>query len=68
MFEGDGDFEAFGEGGDEFVFEFFGVLECQGVVVVHVELEVGISAPDAQHCGIDYVCKRALRIIRNRFS
>lgn len=68
MFEGDGDFEAFGEGGDEFVFEVFWVLECEGVVVVHVEGEVWISAPHAQHCGVDYVGKGALRIIRNRFS
>lgn len=52
--EWNGDFEAFGEGGDEGLFEVFGVLEGEGVVVVHVKGEAVVSVPDAQHSAVYY--------------
>jgi hypothetical protein len=60
----DGDLEEGEELGDDFVFEFGGVLDCEGVVVVHVE--GGYSgSPDLKHGPINDVSQGALRIIRD---
>ena len=62
MSELDGVLELGKDFGNDFVFEGFGVLDGEGVVVV--EHEDGVAgAPDIEHRGIDYVCKGALWIV-----
>ena len=51
MFEGDGDFEVFEDAGDDFVFGCFGVLDCEGVVVMHYK-DCVAAAPDVEHAGV----------------
>ena len=62
--KGDGDLEEGEELGDDFVFEFGGILYGERVVVVHVE--GGYSgSPDLKHGPINDVSQGALRIIRD---
>lgn len=53
VFEWDGLDQLREEVAEDFIFEVFWVLECEGVVVVHHDGNVGHSAPDVEHCPVD---------------
>jgi hypothetical protein len=67
VFERDGDDEILHDLGDDFVFEVFWVLECEGVVFVHHDGDV-VLVPDVEHGAVYDVGEAALRIVRDRFS
>lgn len=51
--EWDGLDECGEEAGEDFIFLIFGVLECEGVMVVHHDGDVGEVAPDIEHRLVD---------------
>ncbi len=57
-----GDFEFFEELGDNFIFEVFGVLVNESVVIVH-HAGCGLFVPDVEHCGVDEVGFGVLGVI-----
>ena len=56
MFKGDGHFELFEDAGDDSVFVGFGVLDGEGVVVVHHDYGVA-GGPDVEEGLVDYFSK-----------
>ena len=56
MFKGDGHFELFEDAGDDSVFVGFGVLDGEGVVVVHHDDGVA-GGPDVEEGLVDYFSK-----------
>ena len=67
MFELDGHFELFKDAGDDAIFVGFGVLDGDGVVVVHHDDGVA-GGPDVEEGLVYYFGERALRIISDSFS
>ena len=67
MGQWDRDDKVLHEHGDDLVFVLLGIHKGQGVVVVHHDADITL-APDVEHCLIDDICKRGLRIVGNSFA
>ena len=55
------------EFGDDLVFEGFGVLDSERVMIVHEKNRIA-SGPNIKHSPVDNVSKRTLRIISDSFT